>query len=221
MHICPLLEGTCLSLNFQSGRAARDPDGVWWPNDLVENYTDSQIQDAVQYLEEKGFIDVVHSAGDRGLSAAQITAHGQDFLSNAESFTSDRSLGGLARAAVTINNTTITGSTVGQIASGGTGHIFSGAVTIINHPQADALRDAFQAFDAALAQDTTLDDDEKDEIAQYVGTVRSELAKSPDEQDKKKIARRWERVTAMIAFAAPILEIGSTISKLLLAPHGG
>lgn len=202
-------------------KSHEDPYSHWEPHELVENYTEPQLQDALQYLEAKEFIEVQHSLGDHGLSDARITAYGQDFLSNAQSFTSDRSLGSLARAAVTINNTTITGSTVGQIASGGTGHTFSGAVTIINHPQADALRAAFQAFDAALAQDTTLDDDEKDEIAQHVGTVRSELAKSPDEQDKEKIARRWERVTAMIAFAAPILEIGSTISKLLLAPHGG
>jgi len=40
-------------------------------------------------------------------------------------------------------------------------------------------------------------------------------------QDKKKIARRWERVTALVAVAAPVLEIGVTISKLLVLPHGG
>jgi hypothetical protein len=201
-------------------RSHEDPYAHWEPQDLVENYTEPQIQDALQYLEEKRFIEVNHSLGDRGLSDARITAHGQDFLSNAQSFTTDRALGSLAQAAVTYNTTHITNSTVGNLASGGTGHTFSGAVTITNHPQADALRDAFHAFDAALAQDTTLDSDEKDEIAQQVETVRKELAKPTNEQDKKKIGRRWDRVTTLVAFTAPVLEIGVTISKLLLLPHG-
>lgn len=198
-----------------------DPYGHWAPNQVVEGFTEAQKLDALDYLNQKGFVAVRGAIGDRGLSPARITAYGQDFLGNAQAFVADRSLGSLAQAAVTYNTTHTTNSTVGTLASGGTGHTFSDSVTIINHPQADALRDAFQAFDAAFAQNTTLDDDEKDEIAQHVETVRKELAKPTNEQDEKKIARRWDRVTSLVAFAAPVLEIGVTISKLLLLPHGG
>lgn len=200
-------------------RSHEDPYAHWEPHELVENYTESQIQDALQYLEAKDFIEVQHSIGDHGLSDARITAYGQDFLSNAQSFTSDRSLGGLARAAVTINNTTFAGPNFGQSVSGGTGHTFSGA--IINHPQADALRDAFHAFDATLAQDGTLPAHLKEEVGEQVQVVRAELAKPLAEQNKEKIASRWERVSDLIRSAPPLLEIGATIGRLLVMAHGG
>ncbi len=158
-------------------RTNQDPYAYWEPDQLIGGFTEVQIQDALQYLESKMFADVHHSLGDRGLSGARITAYGQDFLSNAQSFTSDQVLGNLAQAAVTYNTTHIHQSTIGNLASGGSGHTLSGAVTIINHPQADVLRDAFQAFDAAVSQDMALDDDEKEEIAHHVKTVRDELAK--------------------------------------------
>ena len=44
MHICPLLEGTCLSLNFQSGRAARDPVNLFGNVQRGRNLYDTTAQ---------------------------------------------------------------------------------------------------------------------------------------------------------------------------------
>jgi len=57
-----------------------DPYGYWEPDELVDGYTEAQIQDSLRYWEQKGYADVQHSLGDQGLSQARITAAGQDFL---------------------------------------------------------------------------------------------------------------------------------------------
>ncbi len=57
-----------------------EPYAHWEPDKLVDGYTDTQVQDALRYLEEKGYAEIHHSIGDRGLAPARITASGQDFL---------------------------------------------------------------------------------------------------------------------------------------------
>ena len=205
-------------------RSEQDPYRHWMPAALVEGFTEPQIEDALKYLGEMKLAEVEGSLDDGEISPARITAFGQNFLSNARPYASNPTLGGLAQATInytTNNTTTITGSTVGQLASGGTQHTFSGAVTIINHPQADALRDAFQDFDTALAQDRTLPVHVKEEVGEQVRVVRAELVKPLEEQNKEKIVGRWERVSDLIRTAPPVLEIGAAIGKLLVIAHGG
>lgn len=201
-------------------RSRQAPWDYWSPRDLVDDYTTTEIAETIRYLEERGFIEAVHAGGDHGFTPARITADGQDFLHNVEQYTSDRTLGGLARAAITYNTTHITNSTIGNLASGGTGHTFSGTVSIINHPQASALQGAFRQLEGALADDTTLATYVKEEVGEQVQVVRTELAKLPEEQNPEKIAHRWERVSSLVAIAAPLLEIVDTITKLLKI-HGG
>ncbi|MDB5057815.1 MAG: hypothetical protein JWO59_1287 [Chloroflexi bacterium] len=200
----------------------QDPYEYWEPAYLETGLTELQLVDAIRNLSEKGLIEALHSLGDQGLAASRITALGQDFINDLDRYSSDSNLGSLARAGITIhhNTTTIADSTVGIVSSGGSSNTFSGTVTIIHHPQADALRRGFQDFDAALAQAATLDEDEKDEIRQNVQVVCKELAKPPEDQRQEVIERRWRRVESLTVVAAPLLEIASTIGKALLMAHG-
>jgi hypothetical protein len=96
---------------------------LWWTADaLVAGYTEAQILDVLQYLEDQGFADVRHAVGDRAMSAARITSYGQDFISNTDSYLSDRALGAFAHVMINVNTTQIPGSTVGNIISGGSGN---------------------------------------------------------------------------------------------------
>jgi len=204
-------------------RSELEPYEYWDPHNLVEGYTDPQIQDALNYLEQKGLAEVLHAGGDFGLSAARITAFGQDFLSTAQSYTNDPTLGGLARATITVhhNTTNITGSTVGTLASGGSGHTLSGNVTIINHPQAEALTEALQRLGAGIEADATLPAHIKEEAGEGVEAVTKELAKPESEQNQEKIKHRWERVSTLVASAPPLLELMNTAAKVLFLSHGG
>lgn len=217
-----LYEAIGMYLDALAKAGRRDPDRHWHPDHLVKGYSYQDLRATLQYLRDYGFIEVLSDLGDKGLWLAKITPRGRDFLRGARAHQNDTdsSLAAVARA-VTINNTTITGSNVGQIASGGTGHTLSGAVTIIDHPQAEALRDAFQSFDAALAQDQTLPAHVKEEVGEQAQVVRTELAKPSAEQNTEKIASRWERVSNLIRSAPPLLEIGATIGQLLVMAHGG
>jgi hypothetical protein len=91
---------------------------LWWtPDALVAGYTEAQILDALKYLEDKGFANVRHAVGDGAMSAARITLYGQDFISNTDSYLSDRALSAFAHATINVN------------VSGGSGKTLSGNVT--------------------------------------------------------------------------------------------
>src|SRR5947199_6595921 len=123
-------EARSLYLRALDQRSQEEPLSWWMPDELVAGYTEAQILDALKYLEEKGFAEVQHAIGDRGTSAARITSYGQDFISNTDSYLSDRALGAFAHAVINVNTTQIRGSTVGYIVSGGSGNTISGNVTI-------------------------------------------------------------------------------------------
>lgn len=142
-----LYDGISAYLTELDRRSRIAADDFWTPSEIVKDPPSiyNELRLILEELSSYHLIETQIEMGDQGLWAARITPAGRHLLRNAKALQNDPDglVAGVARS-VTINNTTITGSTVGNLASGGTDVTFSGAMSIIQHPQAKLLESAFK-----------------------------------------------------------------------------
>jgi len=218
-----LYDGISAYLTELDRRSRIAADDFWTPSEIVKDPPSiyNELRLILEELSSYHLIETQIEMGDQGLWAARITPAGRHLLRNAKALQNDPDglVAGVARS-VTINNTTITGSTVGNLASGGTDVTFSGAMSIIQHPQAKLLESAFKDLDTALAQDTITPPYVKAEAADHIKSVRAELAKPPGEADQDVVDHRWNRVTSLLN-TPTVAQIVGVIGKAIISAHGG
>ncbi|MDB5057816.1 MAG: hypothetical protein JWO59_1288 [Chloroflexi bacterium] len=120
----------------------------YWPVAEISGfigYTVQEVAAAIRYLTQKrlveeplppsDFLDGRGAAPEPG-SMVRITADGQDMLSEIATRTSGGDVGSHDRPPITIHHSTtnIMNSTVGELASGGNGHSFSGTTDVCSGP---------------------------------------------------------------------------------------
>ncbi len=208
-------------------RSRDDPHEYWMPEQIVTEFSNVEIVDALHYLGEKGLAEVLYSGGDYGIAPARITWQGQDFLQQASTYVeSHGDLASLARATInyttnnTTNNTTLTNSTATTVTTGGSGHTFSGVFTAIQGPRADEIGDALQHLTAEIADDENLPIHIKEEANEHVQAVGMELSKPESERSVEKIQHRWDRLLSLLPSAPATLDLANTVGKLILAAQG-
>lgn len=201
-------------------RSRDDPYEYWMPEQIVTEFSDQEVVDALRYLGEKGLAEVLYSSGDYGIAPARITWQGQDFLRQASTYAGSRGeLASLARATInyTTNNTTVTNSTVAAVTTGGTGHTFSGVFTTIQGPRGNEIGEALQRLSAEIAGDKNLPVHIKEEANEHLQAVSTELSKPESERNPEKIQHRWDRLLGLLPSAPAALDLANTAGKLILA----